>query len=96
MSNDPKQKYTVKCIGCTFSGGGYTNASSGEVEAGTQIKLTGSGPVSSWTVNGSTLRKSVKQEIPGVGEVNVQVPITSTSLVRTINSNTAVVCNGTN
>ena len=32
--------YNVSCIGCTFSGGGYSGATGGKVPAGTVIKVT--------------------------------------------------------
>ncbi len=37
------QTFTVKCQGCTFSGGGYSGATSGTVAAGTQITITPGG-----------------------------------------------------
>lgn len=40
-TTDSKPYYTVTCYNCTFSGGGYNNATSGKVPAGTQIKFTG-------------------------------------------------------
>lgn len=36
-----EKKYTVTCKGCTFSGGGYSNATSGKVKSGTKITVTG-------------------------------------------------------
>jgi len=35
----PKEKYTVTCVGCTFSGGGYKNATKGTVTEGTKITV---------------------------------------------------------
>lgn len=45
---------TVKCTGCTFSGGGYTNATSGKVKAGTKITVTSTYyMVDYYTINGA-------------------------------------------
>ena len=51
-------KVTVTCIRCTFSGGGYSNATYGEVEVGTTITVTGEGGYGSWEVNGAFLKDS--------------------------------------
>lgn len=46
--------YTVRCYNCTFSGGGYTNATSGTVAGGTTITLHANfSAVHSWYVNGT-------------------------------------------
>ena len=69
--------YSVTCTNCTFSGGGYSGASSGKVPAGTKITVkAGYSEVGSWKVNGSMLDNY------------------STTITRTINSNTTVVCYG--
>lgn len=46
-------KVTVTCVNCTFTGGGYSNATSGKVTVGTPIHVTGNGGSGSWDVNGS-------------------------------------------
>jgi len=49
---------SVSCINCTFSGGGYTNATSGSVPAGTTITVKGSVDIGSpqyWIINGEAL-----------------------------------------
>lgn len=48
----PVQTYGVSCTNCTFTGGGYVNATYGEVPAGTVITVTGSDPTrlpTSWS-----------------------------------------------
>lgn len=47
--------YTVTCTQCTFSGGGYSNATSGKVPAGTVVTVSTSYNFSlnKWYVNGS-------------------------------------------
>ena len=41
-NDPPAEKYwNVTCDGCTFTGGGYTNARSGRVKDGTKITVTG-------------------------------------------------------
>lgn len=52
--------YTVKCTGCTFSGGGNSRASSGKVKAGTKITVTTSYLYSEcFYVNGSRCHNRV-------------------------------------
>lgn len=54
----PVVKYRVDCHQCTFSGGGYTNATSGTVPAGTVLTFKGNMGMTSgnkWWVNGSHL-----------------------------------------
>ena len=85
--------YNVTCKGCTFSGGGYTNATSGKVPAGTQITVTnktGSGLVQRWEINGTTLLATVG--MPGVGREKVIV--TNNTITRTINKDTTIQCWG--
>lgn len=41
--------YSVNCYGCTFSGGGYSGASSGNVPAGTVITVTSKSNGGYWT-----------------------------------------------
>ena len=85
------QYYTVTCHGCTFTGGGYTNATSGTVPAGTQIKATKSysGEVGFWRVNGSDLGKKAT---PKVGMGSEFHYTRTTSISRTINKNTVIEC----
>ena len=47
----PVPMYTIKCEGCTFSGGGYSGAKSGTVPHGTRITITPSGnsSIGYWT-----------------------------------------------
>lgn len=69
--------YTVTCKNCSFSGGGYSGATSGKVPKGTKITVkAGYSEVGAWQVNGSMLDTY------------------STTITRTINSNTTIVCNG--
>lgn len=69
--------YTVTCKDCTFSGGGYSGATSGKVPKGTKITVkAGYSEVGGWKVNGSMLDTY------------------STTITRTINSNTTIVCYG--
>ena len=92
---DP-QYYTVTCINCTFSGGGYTNAKSGEVLAGTEITVTnrtGSTEVASWRVNGSEVTRAIQQIVDGK-KTPVRIPVTANSIRRTINKNTKIECYG--
>ena len=94
--NPPLQKetfYTVTCKGCTFSGGGYSGATSGKVPAGTKItvKTSYSGGVSRWTVNGSVLTTSVRRKL-GMRYVVVKEESTKDSFTRTINQDTTIVC----
>lgn len=88
---DRVQYYTVTCTRCTFSGGGYSNATSGTVPAGTQITVTnksGSSEVAGWVVNGSYL---IRKIIKLTGEV---IYNTNNTITRTINKDTTIVCNG--
>ena len=94
--NPPAQRetyYTVTCKGCTFSGGGYSGATTGKVKAGTKItvKTSYSGGVSRWTVNGSVLTVSVRHKI-GMKYVTVKEESTKDSFTRTVNQNTTIVC----
>lgn len=53
----PTTRYvTVNCYNCTFSGGGYSNATSGSVPVGTTISVrsTGTSSENYWEINGST------------------------------------------
>lgn len=80
---------TVTCRGCTFSGGGYTNATSGKVKAGTKITVHTDygGGVSKWTVNGTTLMRATK-----VGKKTIRETSTANSFSKTINQDTSIVC----
>ena len=52
----PVARVSISCINCTFSGGGYTNATSGSVPKGTSITVTGSTDIGNpqyWIINGS-------------------------------------------
>ena len=52
--DDEVKYYNVKCKGCTFSGGGYSGATSGKVPAGTNITVRANwSRVEGWKVNGS-------------------------------------------
>ena len=83
--------YNVTCSGCTFSGGGYTNATSGKVLEGTKItvRTVYGGGVSSWTINGGTVYIARKR--PGKAGV-FREPSTKSSFTKTVNQNLAIVC----
>ena len=55
----PVTHYSVTCVNCTFTGGGYTNATSGTVPAGTQISVrcTENSSEVYWEINGSSTGK---------------------------------------
>ena len=85
--------YLVTCKGCTFSGGGFSNATTGYVKEGTTITVTnktGSSIVAYWTVNGSDLKKTIIHAVDG----KVKVYVTSDTITRTINKDTTIVCHG--
>lgn len=85
------QYYTVTCRNCVFSGGGYSNATSGTVPAGTKITVvnkTGSSEVSGWEVNGSRLIRFINKK------TGQRVYNTAQTITRTINKNTSIVCYG--
>lgn len=73
--------YTVSCSNCTFSGGGYTNATSGSVAAGTTITVTARGTVSAWYINGA--HKMLSRGGPAD---------TRTSFTMTVETNTNLSC----
>lgn len=50
--------YNVTCTNCTFTGGGYSGATSGKVKAGTQITVTAA-YLSKWRVNGAWRGRTV-------------------------------------
>ena len=81
--------YTVTCEGCTFSGGGYTNATSGKVPEGTQISVSTvyGGGVSRWTVNGS--EKMIVRNLGKAGRY--KETFTGSSFKMTVNKNTSIV-----
>ena len=82
FSSDPNYqlpKVNVTCIRCTFTGGGYTNATHGQVPIGTNITVNGEGGYGSWTVNGSYLMTSENYYLE------------SYSITRTITTNTTIV-----
>lgn len=87
--------YTINCKGCTFSGGGYTNATTGKVPEGTKVtfRTIYSGGVSYWTVNGNKLMRVVGSR-KGIGKLRKRTLEVSTvnSFSRTIKQNTTVVC----
>ena len=67
----PEIYYNVRCIeGCTFSGGGYSNATSGKVKAGTKVTAHATVTVvSHWYVNGvwvsstkSSMTRTINQD----------------------------------
>ena len=89
----PVQEYfTVTCKGCTFSGGGHTNATSGQVPAGSQIKVTNKtgSQVKAWRINGVVRAKTVNHPVDGEQRVN----ITANSITLTVNWNSTIVCTG--
>ena len=52
----PKTMYTISCTQCHFSGGGYSNAKSGTVPAGTTVVVTADiagFSLNKWWINGS-------------------------------------------
>ena len=83
--------YNISCKGCTFSGGGYSGATSGKVLAGTTVtfRTDYSGGVSYWTINGSKLMKIVKRL--GHGHY-IREPSTVNSFSRKVNRDLNVVC----
>lgn len=84
--------YKVTCRNCTFSGGGYSGASSGTVPAGTRITVTSkysSSDISHWRVNGSVLTKRIT---PKNGGDRVTVDIRTSTVTLTINKDTVVEC----
>jgi hypothetical protein len=85
------QYYTVTCRNCVFSGGGYSNATSGTVPAGTKITVvnkSGSSEVSGWEVNGSKVVRFINRK------TGQRVYSTAQTITRTINKNTSIVCYG--
>ena len=91
------QYYQVDCVDCTFSGGGYTNAHSGQVKAGTKITVTNrtnSSEVDHWVVNGATLKASKSLGLINGKRARVRVTVTSNTITRTINKNTKIECYG--
>lgn len=91
-SEEGPAMYTVRCSGCVFSGGDYTNATSGTVPANTKItiKNTTGKTVSFWRANDSVLTHTITD--PMIGKVSV--PTTSDTVVRTITRDTVIVCFG--
>ena len=75
--------YTVTCSNCVFSGGGYSNATSGSVPEGTKITVTirTRAEVSAWYVNGARLMTSRGGD-----------PVTTGSITVTVSRNTTVSC----
>ncbi len=74
------QYYTVTCVRCTFSGGGYSNATSGTVPGGTKITVKANGGYGcEWYVNGS--------QVASGGQWGDSWP---SSITRTINTNTRI------
>ena len=71
--------YTVTCTGCTFSGGGYSGATSGKVPKGTKITVKANwSEVSYWTVNGSSLseyNKTITRTINSNTTIVAHAPI---------------------
>ncbi len=85
------QYYQVDCVDCTFSGGGYTNAHSGQVKAGTKITVTTHfSEVSHWRINGVELKRTIK--VLGGKRPGIKVTNTSKTITRTINKDTKIVC----
>ena len=76
--------YNVSCTNCTFSGGGYSGATSGRVKAGTQITVSASG-LSKWRVNGAWRGRQIVVD----GETLLDAT-KATSISLTINRNTDI------
>lgn len=71
----PVETVTISCTNCTFSGGGYTNATSGTVPKGTSVTVTGTTALGNpviWLINGET----------------IEATLGMSSITRTVNSNT--------
>ena len=84
--------YTVTCVNCVFSGGGYNNATSGTVPAGTRVTVTAKvTEVSHWRINGSVLTKAVNKIVDGKKQP-VKVDVNSSTISRDINKNTKFEC----
>lgn len=103
----PVKMWTVNCSGCTFSGGGYSNARHGTVPDGTSITITsdyGAGGVAEWLINGKCLQKQayvtdyeiIVNDDGGIEMIPRKVldwiEITDTKLNRTVKSNMDIVC----
>ncbi len=98
--------YNITCDGCTFTGGGYTNATSGTVPAGTSVTFNTKWlRVMYWNINGSTLtRKGQMQVDEGYWDdreelwvevlvwKDADVNVADDSITRTINKDTTVKC----
>lgn len=81
--------YNVTCKNCSFSGGGYSNARSGKVLAGTRISVKADFLyVECWTVNGATqyIRRTPKKGIESI------IPNQRSSLSITVNKDKTIVC----
>lgn len=64
--------YAIQCQGCVFSGGGYRQAASGYVPAGTRIVLTPVAGNGTWTVNGGSQGSGAALAWTVNGAVNAQ------------------------
>lgn len=86
----PIEYFTVNCTGCKFSGGGYSNATSGQVPKGTKITVNSDYfDVDRWTINGSVVYSYLKTID---GQSFIMEPSTAKTLTRTIKQNTDIVC----
>lgn len=83
-TQEPVTYYSVSCFQCTFSGGGYSGATSGSVPAGTTITVTGnySSPNWEWYWTGSKTLGSWGS------------PVTTRSFTYTVNSDCEFQCIG--
>lgn len=82
--------YNIVCKGCTFSGGGYSGATSGRVPEGTAVSFTTdySGGVSYWTINGTKVMTSIRRFKGNI----LKEPSTVNHFSRKIKRDTTVVC----
>ncbi|MBQ6173242.1 MAG: hypothetical protein IJK28_01305 [Clostridia bacterium] len=79
-SPTPVPLVKIDCKGCVFSGGGYTDATSGEVLPGTEITVRSWYFVQTWTVNGAIV----------LGDEDVWYE--EQSLTRTVTQDTTFIC----
>lgn len=81
--------YTVSCSGCTFSGGGYTNATQGRVKYGTNITVTTTHLyVDHWVRNGARWQEKVQIGYdPYVGKIYTTADVQKKSFNWTVKSN---------
>ena len=76
---------------CTFTGGGYTNATVGDVPSGTKVKFTSDvANPSGWYVNGTQLMRIQLMPVPGKKNIKIKVPVQTHTIQRTITKDTSV------